>query len=158
MNKLIFTIIVISAIIVLIDILVVSAFAQSDTEAISTPIESFFDYISDTITANLGDPTNPKTKATIDIVETGNEGGKRILGLWLWLHEALIDMMLYISGLLGVGFNKGVALLISFALGTGIIAFALWKFFKHFWKFALVIGVVIAIVWILPLENLALGN
>ncbi len=78
--------------------------------------------------------------------------------MWLWLHEALIDVILYISGLMGVNFDKGVALLISFVLGTGLIAFIIWRFLKHFWKFALVIVIIIAVVWILPIGEITLGN
>ncbi len=134
------------------------AFAGGEAEAIRTPLESLFDYVTNIITANVGDVSDPKTNATVDIIETGNEGAKKTLGLWLWLHEALIDVMLWFSSILGVGFDKGVALLLSFILGTIIIAVALWKFAKHFWKFAIVIAIAIAVVWILPIENLMLGN
>lgn len=118
-------------------------------------MDAFIDYTTNMIINNLeNSELDDNTKqGTIQITEQGGEGGKKAWDLWTWLHEALVDGILWLTG---GHLDKGIALLISFVVGTIILILAAWKIKGHLWKIGLAVFAVVAIIWILPIHTIGI--
>lgn len=127
-----------------------------DSSVLKSPFDSFVDYVINSTIANIGGGNSVQDNRTTEIIGQTGEGVKKTFDFWLFLHEILVDVILWIAGWFNVSFDKTIALLISFVVGTILLGLGFVHFGKRFWKIALVIIIVILVISILPFENLKL--
>lgn len=132
-----------------------SAYAEEDGNHVKSWLETF---IQSAITAfksmiNESELEPDTQEQTNNFLDSSGEVGIMISSLWVSMHETIIEG---VSILGGNSIDKGWALLISMVLGTILIIFVLWKFIKHAWRIIVAVLVVIAIIWMIPVQNLSL--
>lgn len=131
-------------------------YGESEAEILKTPFEKFIDYAIDSITMNFAGTNSTQDQDTAKILDDTGEGIKKTFDMWVWLHEHLVNLILYFAGWFGVSFDKTIALLISFFIGTLLLGLGFYHFGKRFWKIAVVILIAIIIIALLPIDNLKL--
>ena len=129
----------------------IPAFAQTEAEQVANPIKAFFDWIGSFVSANMDASDLPQEK--IDQIKDTSDAGvtvaERTIDLWLGFHELIINAIFAGSP---IEFDKGIAIMISFVVGSALVLMLLWKFVKHAWKWILVSLGFIAFILILGIE------
>lgn len=115
---------------------------------IKEPIEKVFDTIDDFAQAqtNSSEWFDQDKKDEINkVTKSGTNAGKTAFELWCDFHHFIVDAVFAGSP---VPFDKGIIVLVSFVLGTILIAKLFLSFFKKIWKIVIAILGVIAVIMI----------
>jgi len=129
----------------------IPAFASEESQFITEPITEFFDWIGNQSKANIeaGDLPDTKKEQLKDATDSSVNFGVQGANLFTAIHQFIVDWIFFGSP---IEFDRGIAILISFVVGVGILMKLGWKMIKHVWKWVIGILIFIGIILVLGIQ------